>query len=61
MDNEYRDVIPEYKNDETKNLVDLEFVICVRVAIMINAESQFLYAHFKKSVCFDGHFWTQHS
>ena len=30
---------PGYENDETKNLVDLEFVICYRVAEIINASS----------------------
>ena len=39
MDNECYDAVPGYENDETKNLVDLEFVICYRVAEIINASS----------------------
>ena len=39
MDNECYDAVPGYENDETKNLVDLEFVICYRVVKIINASS----------------------
>ena len=33
MDNECDGEVPEYENDETKNLIDLKFVICFRVVL----------------------------
>ena len=39
MDNECDGEVPEYENDETKNLIDLKFVICFRVVLRNGASS----------------------